>query len=237
MYLVSSGHRALLLAVTLGTGTWMQSAAAATLEFQTGSFDVAEWFTLALPGLSGSATSTTESVGGNSGAYRQISLTLDPFESALEASLWENANFSPAALGEIVSVSMSYDITRISSSMSSATQVAKGVAIVQDGVLYRSFLGVSTASPPTWESAAVGNLVPLFPNVDWRSGSEISFGFFNSAGASVDGFTIAGGYDNFRLVIDYVPRAVPLPLSLPLLAGGLGLLLPTARRRQAVPGR
>ncbi len=206
-------------------------ALADSVTFSTGEFLANEWFSETFPGLAGTSSSSTQAIGGNPGAFRRVSLSVAPFQSAFDAQLWNVTQFTPKSQGMVTSVSMSYDISRVFSSDPGATQVAKGIAVLQDGILSTGFLGISTASPPTWDLASVTDLVSLFPQVNWVNGEQITFGFFNSVSTSVLGFTIDAGYDNFQITVNFSPVAVPLPMSLLLLASGFGVLAPRMIRR------
>lgn len=197
--------------------------------FATGDFLPGEWSTHIWSGSTGSGTASTEPAGGNPGAYRRLSLTVDPFETILDSQLWSVATFTPATQGAITSASLSYDITRVFTSDPGASQVAKGVSVRQGGTVYTQLLGVSVVSPPVWESVAVTDLVALFPAVDWSTGSAITFGFYNSVSTSSAGFTIDAGYDNYRVAVNYAP--IPEPAVFASLGAGLVLLLALRGRR------
>ncbi|MGE0386390.1 MAG: hypothetical protein AB7Q97_16805 [Gammaproteobacteria bacterium] len=184
---------------------------AATQNFSTGEFIDAQWSSQTTADSTGSGTAITEVDGGNPGAYRRLSLVLGPDQTAVQVSLWSVASFDPSVRGRIDSVSLSYDLSRVSSSLPSATQIARGIAVMQDGVIHRSHQGVTAIAIPDWEHFEVTDLVPLFPAVDWIAGSAITFGLFNSAGALETGFTIDGGYDNFAVSVEFTP--VPLPAA------------------------
>jgi hypothetical protein len=221
-----------LLLVPLLIATLGPTAARANVEiFSTGDFLPSEWSSQLLPGSTGTGTSFTEAAGGNPGAYRRVSLTVDPFEWVLDAQLWSVARFTPATQGMVGSVSLSYDVSRVFTSDPGATQIAKGIAVRQNGVLHSALLGVSVATPPTWESVAVADLLPLFPAVDWVNGSTITFGFYNSVATSSSGFTIDGGYDNYRVAVSFTPQ-IPEPSSFAFLSIGVAALLAVRCRRR-----
>jgi len=152
---------------------------------------------------------TTEPSGGNPGAYRRVSLTVAPFQGVVNRQLWSVAVFNPGVQGAITSVSLSYELSRVFTSNPGATQNTKGIAVQQDGVVYVSNQGVSIVAPPTWEAFAVANIVPLFPAVNWTTGTQITFGFYNAVATSETGFTIDGGYDNYRVTVNYGPVVPP----------------------------
>ena len=210
-----------------------RSASANTITFATGDFTPAEWSSNIWPGSTGTSTAFTEATGGNPGAYRRVSLTVDVFQSVLNSQLWSVAQFTPAAQGSVSSASLSYDITRVFTDDPGATQVVAGVSLEQDGVIYFQFIGISTASPPTWDPIAVANLVPLFPAINWVNGNAITFGFYDSVSSSTEGFTIDGGYDNYAVTVNYTPltSTVPEPASLLLVASGLVGLARMKHRR------
>lgn len=191
------------------------------ITFATGDFVSSEWSSHIDPISTGTAIATTEAAGGNPAAYRRVSLTVNPFEIVRDIELWSVAEFTPASQGAVSSVSVSYDIARVFTSAPGATQIAKGIAVRQGDTIYTHLLGVSTATPPNWESVSIADILPFFPLVDWTSGSTITFGFFDSVGTSSVGFTIDGGYDNFRVDVHFVPE----PASLVLLMSGVVVLL------------
>lgn len=193
---------------------------AALATFQTGDFS--SGWSSHITG-SGAAAGTTETSGGNPDAYRRASLTVNPFTSVVDAELWSGAQFTPSIQGAVSSVSIGYDIARMFSSNPGASQVTKGIAVRQDGTIYYHFLGVSTTTPPSWDSVSIADIVPIFSSVNWTSGNTITFGFYDSVSAGSDGFTIDGGYDNFRVDLSYAPAVVPEPST--YIAGAL-LFLP-----------
>jgi|GEM_PF-5194995 len=207
----------------------IQPVKAAVITYSTGDFISSEWSSHIWNESTGTSTASTSTVGGNPDAYRRVSMTVDPFETVLNNQLWSVAEFTPATQGMITSVALSYDISRVFTSHAAATQVAKGISVQQDGVIHTSLLGVSTTSLPIWESVSVENLLPLFPSVDWTSGSKISFGFFNAVSTQEQGFTIDGGYDNYNVTVNFNPNATQVPETVNLLGTGMvfaiGLLL------------
>ena len=186
-------------------------AQAETVTFSTGEFVDSEWSTN-ISGT-GSSEASTQPTGGNHGAFRRVSLTVDLSQNVVNRQLWNVAVFTPATQGPVSSVSVSYDLARVFTSNPGATQVSKGIAVQQDGVLYGLTTGVSTAAPPTWESFSVTDIVPLFPAVNWTNGNQITFGFQNAVSTSQVGFTIDGGYDNFSVTVNFDPpiSGVPSP--------------------------
>lgn len=187
-------------------------AGAANITHSTGVFTAADWSSFVQG--TGSSTAWTEPTGGNPNEYRRVSLTVGPFQSEVNDQLWSVSAFTPSSQGAVSSVSVSYDVTRIFATRPDATQIRKGIAVRQNGITYRYDAGVSIVNHPTWEPVAITNIVPLFPDVDWScAGSQIVFGFYDSVGTSIDGFTIDGGYDNYVVSIDYQPCATPARVS------------------------
>ncbi len=204
---------------------------AATAIFQTGDFTPGEW-TSVFSGT-GTASAATESTGGNPGAYRGITLSvlstkIGNYSEA--AQLWEVAQFTPAIQGAISSVSLSYDITLVSSTYK--PYAVTGIAVRQYGLsCYYSPVG-SSARPPNWETISWTNIVPLFPQVNWTSGGTITFGLSDKSSNSDVPHTMNTGYDNFRLGVTYSP--IPEPSTFALIA--LAVVSKSIRRsRNAKP--
>jgi hypothetical protein len=227
-----------LLSLILSTAGFTASARADVTLFSTGDFVPSEWSSHVSSGSTGTGVAFTEPTGGNPGAYRRVSLAVGPFENILDAQLWNVAVFTPATQGVVASVSLAYDISRVFTSDLAATQVAKGVAVQQDGVLYGQLLGVAVVSPPDWDSVAVADLVPMFPAINWTDGSAITFGFYNSVSTTGAGFTIDGGYDNYRVTVAFTPLLIPEPAMFACLGMGLiGVLAARNRRWRRPAGR
>ncbi len=199
-------------------------AAAGSITFFEGDF-------LAPPALTfvsgtGESTATTPVSGGNPGSYRDISLALDIGEGRLHVEFVDGFVYDPSAQGAATSVSLGYDVRRTFTSTTEATQVAQFIAVEQDGIV-RTFLGGTTTSTG-FVNFAVADIVPLFGDVNWIDGSAIRFGFGNSAFAGLGiPFTIAGGYDNFEVTVNFVE--VPSPGALVPVIAALALL--AIRRR------
>lgn len=153
-------------------------ARAETLTYSTGDFVSTQWSAV----ITGTGTSvaSTEPLGGNPDAYRGVSLTVEPFQNVVNRQFWSVAVYTPARQGPVTSVSLSYDLSRVFTSNPGATQITKGIAVQQGGVVYSLIQGVSAVAPPNWESFTVAGLVPLFPAVNWANGTEITFGFLDS---------------------------------------------------------
>lgn len=194
----------LILLGSLCTASALQGGA---VTFTTGTFNPAHWTSHVLPGSTGTGFGSTENSGGNPDAYRRVSLTVDPFEFVGDAEMWNLAVFNPSVQGQVTGVSMSYDIARVFTSHIHATQVTRGLAVEQNGVIQTHFIGVSTATPPNWEHVSIADVLPLFPGINWVNGSTIRFGIFDMVGTSGTGFTIDAGYDNFQVVVNF--NAVP----------------------------
>ena len=205
----------LLLACSLAA---FHGARAETVTYSTGDFVSAQWSSV----ISGTGTSvaSTEPSGGRPGAYRRVSLTVGPHQDVANWQLWSVAVYTPARQGPVTSVSLSYDLSRVYTSNPGATQIAKGIAVQQGGVIYSLYQGVSTVAQPSWESLSVADLVPLFPAVNWTNGTEITFGFLDSVSTSETGFTIDGGYDNFTVTVNYTPAPQSATYYFPHLAVG-----------------
>lgn len=192
------------------------------LQFTTGDFTDSEWTTDITLDSSGTGTASTIASGGNPGAYRQIALTVAANQFVQVNQLWENTVFTPSTQGAINAVSLSYDVTRVSTTHQFATQVAKGISVRQDGVVYSVSGGVTVTALPAWDSVATPDLVALFPQINWANGNEIAFGFYDSVGTGATPFTLTGGYDNFSVTIDH--QAIPEPATGILMLSSLSAL-------------
>lgn len=175
-----------------------------TLVFFDGEFDSSN-YTEYTQG-EGTSSAWTETVGGYPDEYRRISLTVSPKQDVLNAQIFGLAQFTPGIEGSINSAMVSYEVRRVYNSIPSATLIVRGVAVEQDGVVYK-FNGGATSST-TWEYFEIENIVPLFPSVNWIDGNTITFGFYDYVYSASSSFTIDGGYDNFRVEIDYNPPTV-----------------------------
>lgn len=202
---------------------------ASITHYSTGDFTPSEWSSH-VHGISnpvytggvGSGSASTQLSGGNPDAYRRVSLTVAPFQAVINEQLWNVAVFTPLTQGAVNSVSLSYDITRVFTSDPGAREVTRGIALEQDGIIYRAFGGNFSAYPPFWEHFSMSNIVPLFPLVDWVNGGQITFGFYDLSAAYDVGFTTDGGYDNFAVTIDSVPVPAAAWLFGSAMAGLMG---------------
>ena len=197
---------------------------AATITFFDGDFNPTDYSSIVTG--SGSSTAITEPSGGTPGAYRRVSLTVEPFQSVWNVQLFLNAVYTPKDQGPIQSVQVSYDIRRVFTTHPHATQIHKGISVEQDSVIYSYFGGNSTST--TWEPFAVSDIIPFFPQVNWSDGNQIMFGFYDAVGTSEQGFTLDGGYDNFTVEIS----PVPLPCAVWLFGCGLLSLMGLRRYRR-----
>jgi hypothetical protein len=163
------------------------------------------------------ASASTLTSGGNPGNLREIYLTVGPFDSAISAQIFDVMSITPAIDGAVTSASWSIDARRTANSIPTAPQIAAGIVVQQDGVTRAQALG--TNSTTSWQNFSAADIVSLFPDVNWISGGEIKFGFYNSASATSTPFSIAGGYDNFTVVANVDP--IPEPSTVLLLAFAL----------------
>lgn len=193
--------RAVLLVSVLAA-----AASADTVTFSDGDFAPADYETSETG--TGSSTATTEATGGNPDAYRRISLTVAPFQNVTNAQLLTRASWTPGSQGAIRSARVAYDVRRVFTSVPGATQIRRGLAVKQGGVVHTVQQGVTTST--AWAHFEVADIVPLFPGVDWTDGSAITFGFMDDVATSATGFTLDGGYDNFEVEIDVAAHPVLL---------------------------
>ncbi len=178
--------------------------------------------------------SLNDSPGGNSGKMRGYLVQPvgdGPFPTVLVVH--ENRGLNPyiedVARRAATSVSVSYDVRRTFTSTPLATQVAQFIAVEQDGVVRNFFGGVTTST--TFVDFSVADIVPLFADVNWIDGSAIRFGFGMSAfaGGGIP-FTLAGGYDNFEVTVNFESSSEPVPLAV----FAFSAIWFFARRRKAV---
>lgn len=162
------------------------------------------------------STATTESADGNPDGWRHISLSVEPGQSVNSIQLWKKAVYTPLVHGPIQSMRFTIDGRFVSATVEGATQVPFGLAIQQGNLpicqqpveictVNRGFTDSSAWTTFTYTDAVVEAV-----DIDWESGREIMFGFYDSVSAifpKAEPFTIDAGYDNFevRLVVDCVP--------------------------------
>ena len=195
-------------------------AVAGTITFTENNFLTAPADTV----IAGTGSSTATTVSG----YRNISLTVGPFQSVSHLELIDGFSFDPSSQGAVTSASFSIDFRRTFTSNPGATQVVALMVVQQDGVTHNVFGAVTTST--SLVNFFEADITALFPSVDWVSGSEILFGFGGSVGTSSTGFTIDGGYDNFEVTVNFDEVAEPGAFAV----FGFGILgLGYMRRRKA----
>ena len=217
--------KALWAALAVATASFVTPSHAGMITLTEGDFAIAPLSSEATG--TGSSTVTTESPGGNPGAFRQIALRVGVFQSEAYFETVAGVTFNPSIQGAVLSAILSYDVWRVATSNAGATLIARGVAAKQGGVLYKTFRGTTTSTSPAAFTAP--DLVTLFPAINWASGGLIEFGFGDGVSSGRTPFTLTGGYDNLQVEIEFDETTVPVPASAWLIAGGLGLLV--ARRK------
>ena len=184
------------------------ATSAGQITFSDSDFDESKWGTSlnAVGGSSGSAATHIQS--GN--AFRRVTLNLPTISAALNAQIFHGNHFNPSQQGAVNNVSISYDARFMASNNPNETEIALGIALLQNGELHTAVGGSTTSN--AFVNFSMDNIMALFPDIDWENGSTINFGFFNAASASVNAFSIDAAYDNFQVTLDFTPR-VPTPAT------------------------
>lgn len=219
--------------IAMSVGVVAEPARAATFS-DTGEFNAIAWSETVLGG--GDVVDTRFEVGGSPGHFLQLETI--PMGGAIVIGVYLNsdATWDPSTQGAIESIDMLLDVSLIASVSGHRDGQAFGVALEQDGVIYRSPFPV-TGLEPSWTQRSILSVVAdgfsavnadgstnQSAAVDFSpSGSVITFGFMaaNSGSASISGTTI--GYDNWRLT---VRPAIPEPwTSVMLCSGAMSLVV------------
>lgn len=208
--------RTALFCVSAALLSWQTLAAAITVSDST--FANTDWtLTSFSSGNGGTATAAQVLSGGNPGAYRSVTDTLNSGGTpsvVLAASIYSPFTYNPAVSGAIASVDFSEDAACISGCFGSGQST--GPALLQGGVIYvlgsssvitgpgSTFLNHSLSGLTALDFGAVSLTGFTFtdntvhPNFS-AGGAPIQFGFLSSNGTGPGGigYTLTAGVDNW----------------------------------------
>jgi hypothetical protein len=197
--------------------------------FSDSTFRPQDWsVTTMVLGPGGNASISQETQGGNGGAYRAYSHTVNTPTASEESYLSvfhfrNDAIYDPSILGPISSIGYSED-TIVSGG---AGDIGAGLAIMQGGRFFVGGYRIDSGQPywanHSCSSLAAEDFKVWVPGVGFdtsahpdfsASGSPITFGFLraNSGDAGLWGYSVSGGTDNWTVTV------IPEPASLSLLA-------------------
>jgi hypothetical protein len=190
------------------------SAAAAVVTIQDGTFANADWTTtVEILNAGGSVSAFQVASGGNPGVFRRIENTLN---SAIGTGVsntvygfhrFAGGTYDPTVGGPILSINYAEDSQRISGGVQ-----ACGLAVRQGGVIYFGPAFLTPTAFGTWATTTQAALVasqfdalaPGMQNPDFSvSGAPLEFGFFRANSTSVGGSggTTYGGIDNWIVTL------------------------------------
>jgi hypothetical protein len=235
-------NRRLMVAAVLGFGLLGISvtASAATVTFTDNAFLDADWSATKIidttAGATASFVAAQVATGGNPDSYRQVQHTYDAGIIAV-AHLKSDAIYDPSVTGAIQSIAYSYDLIHFNPPPAQA--VAYGIALLQNGVWYRT--SFDTIFPEVWTGFAAANLTaanfalaagtgPTNPDFS-ATGAAMTFGyasFNNNTGGNPDLVRLSG-IDNWQVTV----TSVPLPPAAWLLGTAAASLVLRGRFRTA----
>lgn len=200
----------------------------------------ANWvLTVATAGNGGSVAAAQVASGGNPGAFRNVTDTLNAAPAGsqtivLSTSIFTPFTYTPSLSGAITSIAYIEDAACTGGCFGQGQST--GPALSQGGNLYiLSSSTVITGAGTTFANHALNgltasdfglvNVTPttLFDNTQHpnfsSSGGPIQFGFFRANGTGVDGggYTLSAGIDNWQVTI----------AGSPVFAGGAASMIPT----------
>lgn len=179
----------------------------------------------------GTSTGGQVLVGGNPGAFRNITDALNnaPTPSTasivLSTSIYTPFTYSPGVSGAIGSLNYSEDAACTAGCFGAGQST--GPALLQGGNLYISNSGAITGPALTWSTIPLNGLTAadfalvmvtsttLYDNTQHpdfsAGGAPIQFGFLRANGTSVGGggYTLAAGIDNWQITINAAPPPPP----------------------------
>ena len=224
-------HRISILSIAVSTLVSVANAAPVT--FSDGTFSDPDWtlsdYTI---GGGGVSSATQQVVGGNPGAFREVTTSIPAGggeRRVFSFNFRNGALYDPQAQTAIASIDYSEDAIIFSLAQT------VGPAIRQNGMLY-AFEIISTFTGTTWTPVSQ-NLksedfdlfgpggVDATQHPDFSaSGLPIEFGFIRGlgapAGSAPGGATSIGGIDNWSVAVN----AVPVPSALPLFGSAMAVL-------------
>jgi|SRR5271157_497938 len=209
-----------------------------------GTFNNSDWTqtaTVDSGGPSYTATATQNPMGGNPGAFRDMTFSWGGPGEATHVTVDNMYNlytYDPKTQGAIGSINYSEDGIIISSTFS-PPGVGRGMDIFQDGVVYRTFQpgdGFYGLTNTTWTTftllnltaANFGSATGTHPNFS-ATGDPMQFGYLRSNGFFGAVQTDEHGIDNWTVTISPVPEPSSLWLAM---IGGLGLIAAWRRTRK-----
>ncbi|TMH03962.1 MAG: hypothetical protein E6H67_11780 [Betaproteobacteria bacterium] len=190
-------------------------------------------------GSLGSTTATQVAVGGNPGAFRNVTNVLDAAPPGLQTivvsmSIYRLFVYDPGVSGAITSINYSEDAACTAGCFGQGQST--GPALLQGANIYiLSSSTVVTGPALTWANHTLTGLTAadfglvrvmsngtLFDNTNhpnFSAGAPIVFGFFraNGTGVSGPGYTLSAGIDNWRVTI--AAAGLPVAAALPTLGG------------------
>lgn len=179
----------------------------------------------------GTSTATQVLVGGNPGAFRNVTDTVTNASPgitniSLSTSIYTPFTYNPGVSGAISSLNYSEDAACTAGCFGQGQST--GPAVQQGGNLYILNTTVVTGPAVTWSNIPLTGLTSadfalvnvttaptLFDNTQHPNfsagGGPIQFGFFRANGTSVGGggYTLAAGIDNWQITINAAPPPPP----------------------------
>jgi hypothetical protein len=206
---------------------------AQAIVYSESNFNAEDWTFLSFATAGGAAAATQISSGGNSGAYLEISLSMQAGAGGAVVWGFQNAAvYDPGSQGAIASVGYMEDVKK-----GGANQAA-GAALLQNGFRYWRFTWET--DPATWitriatpdvefsgyflDGTQDNGSNPTHPDFS-GTGSPITFGFYrNIQGVAESTFTTLSGLDNWQTTVTSVPEPSSYGAGAALLVFGVVVL-------------